>query len=88
MRLSMKASATAAGLLWGGALLFVGLIHLASPGYGNGFLQMMASVYPWFHGARSFADALIGAADGLADGAIAGFLLVWLYNAFAGHKSV
>ena len=83
MRLSIKGAAIAGGLLWGGLLLFVGLIHLGWPAYGNGFLEMMASVYPWFHGARSFGGALLGTVEGLLDGASAGFLFAWLYNAFA-----
>ncbi|HVB33612.1 MAG TPA: hypothetical protein VNJ52_04440 [Patescibacteria group bacterium] len=83
-RLSMKGMTIAGGLLWGGAILFVALIHLGFAGYGAAFLDMVASVYPWFHGARSFGDAVIGTIDGLIDGATAGFLFAWLYNAFAG----
>ena len=41
MRLSIKGTAIAAGLLWGGAILFVGLINLARPAYGMRFLTMM-----------------------------------------------
>lgn len=87
MRLSMIGAAVAAALLWGGVILFVGLIHLGLPGYGTSFLQMIASVYPWFHGGRSFGDVVIGAMDGLVDGAIAGFLFTWFYNAFTGQPS-
>ncbi len=82
MRLSTTGAAMAASLLWGGAILFTGLIHLGLPAYGNAFLGMIASVYPWFHGGRSIGDVLIGAMDGLVDGAVAGFLFAWLYNAF------
>ena len=66
-----------------GLLLCVGLVYVAWPAYGNGFLQMRTSVYPWFRGARSFGGAGIGTVDGLIDGAIAGFLFAWLYNVFA-----
>lgn len=83
MRLSMMRMAIAGGLVWCSGILFVGLIHLAVPSYGVAFLDMVASVYPWFHGARSFGDAVIGAVDGLIDGAVAGFLFACLYNAFA-----
>ncbi len=31
MRLSVKAMTIVSGLLWGGCILFVGLIHLAVP---------------------------------------------------------
>jgi hypothetical protein len=83
MKLSLKGMAFAGGLLWGSALLFLGLIHLASPGYAVQFLDGIASVYPWFHAGRSAADVLVGAIDGLIDGAVAGFLFGWLYNIFA-----
>jgi hypothetical protein len=80
MRLSVKGFAIACGLLWAGGILFVGLIHLARPGYGESFLQVMSSAYPWFHGARSIGDALLGALDGLVDGLVGGALFAWLYN--------
>ncbi len=86
MRLSTKAMAIAGGLLWGGALLLVGLLHMARPGYGTEFLRMTGSVYPWFHGASSAGDVLVGAVDGLVDGTIAGFVFGWLYNSFAGQR--
>jgi hypothetical protein len=80
MRLSIKGTAIAAGLLWGGALLLVGLINLARPGYGTNFISMMSSVYPWFHSTHTFASVVIGTIDGFIDGAIAGCLFGWLYN--------
>ena len=81
MRLSLKATAIAAGLLWGGAILLVGLLNLADPRYGLNFIQMTSSVYPWFHPTRSVANVIIGTIDGLIDGAFAGLLFVLLYNA-------
>jgi hypothetical protein len=80
MRLSIMRMAIAGGLLWGGAISFVGLIHLAQPAYGMNFLDLMASVYPWFHGAKGFGDLVIGTIDGLIDGAVARLLFGWLYN--------
>jgi hypothetical protein len=64
----------AAGLLWGGAILFFGLINLVRPTYTADFLKMISSMYPWFHASRSFLDVVIGTVDGLIDGAIAGLL--------------
>ncbi len=83
MQLSIRGLAIAASLLWGGAILCVGLTNLASPSYGMNFLQTVSSVYPWFHASRTFGDVVIGTIDGLVDGAVAGFLFAWLYNFFA-----
>ncbi len=86
MRLSLKGMTVAAGLLWGGAILFVGLINLVRPTYGVSFLEMISSVYPWFHASRTLGDILIGTIDGLIDGAVAGLLFGWLYNLTAGGR--
>ena len=86
MRLSLKGMAIAAGLLWGGAILFLGLINFVWPTYGVNFLQAISSVYPWFHASRSFVDIVIGTTDALIDGAIAGLLFAWLYNLSLGSR--
>ena len=80
MRLSIKGTAIAAGLLWGGAILLVGIINLAKPEYGTNFLTMINSVCPWFHSSHTFSSVVIGTIDGLIDGAVAGCLFGWLYN--------
>jgi hypothetical protein len=87
MRLSLKAMAIAGGLLWGGGILFVGLMNLIFPRYGGNFIQLTSSVYPWFRDARSIGNVVIGTIDGLVDGAVAGLLLAWLYNAFCGVEA-
>jgi hypothetical protein len=83
MRLSAKGMAFGLGLIWGGGVLFLGLIHLASPAYGASFLTGVSSIYPGFHGARSFADAILGGLYALVDGGVGGLLFAWLYNLFA-----
>lgn len=87
MRLSVRAMALAGALVWGGAILLVGLINHELPNYGLGFLQMMSSVYPGFHAFHTMLGVLIGTLDGIVDGAIAGMLFAWLYNKFAGIPS-
>jgi len=86
MRLSVKALTIVCALLWGGAILCVGLIHVAIPSYGASFLDAISSIYPGFHGARSFADALVGTGYALLDGAAGGFIFAWLYNLLAARS--
>jgi hypothetical protein len=87
MRLSLKAIALAGAIVWGGAILLVGLINLAWPGYGLNFLQVTSSVYPGFHTSHTIRSVLMGTLDGLVDGAVAGLLFAWLYNGFAERLS-
>jgi hypothetical protein len=83
MRLDLKALAIAGGLLWGGAVLLVGAAHLAWPGYGGAFLDVVSSIYPGYE-VGGFGSVIVGALYGLVDGAVAGLILAWLYNAAAG----
>ena len=84
MRLSVKALAIAAALLWGvGAMFLTGLMNLIAPPFGEHFLLTMSSVYPGYHATRTLADVLVGTGYGLVDAAVAGLLFAWLYNAFA-----
>jgi hypothetical protein len=87
MRLNLKALALAAGILWAFALLMTGVANLIWPGYGEGFLKMMASVYPGYHASRSIGDLIVGALYAVMDGAIGGLVFGWLYNLFIGKKS-
>jgi hypothetical protein len=87
VRLSVKALAIVSALLWGGGILCVGLVHLASPSYGSSFLEGISSIYPGFHGTRSLGDVLVGTAYGLIDGGFGGFFFGWLYNLFAKRAS-
>jgi hypothetical protein len=84
MRLSIKGAAISGAVVWGAAILLVGLINLASPHYGASFLQLTSSVYPGFHDSHTLLSVGIGTIDGLVDGAVAGILLAWLYNSFSG----
>ena len=83
MRLSVRALTIVVAILWGGGMLFTGLVNLVAPSYGADCLRLMSSVYPGFHASRTVGDVLVGTGYGLVDGAIAGFLFGWLYNFFA-----
>jgi hypothetical protein len=87
MRFSVAALAISGGLVWGAAILLVGMLNLARPGYGNDFLQMTSSVYPWFHDAHTLRSVVMGTIDGFVDGAVAGLIFAWLYNVFAAQAS-
>lgn len=83
MRFDLKALAITAGLLWGGAVLLVGLANLNWPGYGGAFLEMAASMYPGYHATPSFGQVIVGSLYSLVDGAICGLVFGWLYNLLA-----
>jgi len=86
MRTSNKSLAITIALLWGGAVLIVGLANLACPTYGTVFLQWTSSIYPGFHNSRTFVDVLVGTGYALVDGAVGGLLFGWLYNLFSGGR--
>jgi len=73
----------ASGILWGVAMLGMGLANLIWANYGQQFLQTMASVYPGYHATRSIAEVIVGTLYGFVDGLIAGAVFAWLNNQFA-----
>ncbi len=83
MKFSVKGLAMACGILWGVAMLGMGLANLTSGSYGQQFLQIMASVYPGYHATRSVAGVIVGTLYGAVDGFIDGAVFAWLYNQFA-----
>ena len=60
--------------------------RIVSPGYGQAFLDMMASVYPGYTAEPGFGQALIGGLHGALDGAIVGAVFAWLYNTLASRS--
>ena len=84
MKLSIRGMAISVGLIWGVLLMFlVGLTNLLWPGYGQAFLEVMASLYPGYSGPAGFGQVIVGTLYGAVDGAIGGALFAWLYNRFA-----
>ena len=82
MKLNIRAAATTSGLLWGGAVLTVGVVNLIRPSYGGDFLEMVASIYPGYHHRRTAAGVAVGTGYALVDGAVGGAVCAWLYNRF------
>ena len=83
MRLDTKAVGLTFGLLWGGAILLVGLANLIWPDYGRAVLELAASVYPGYDASGSLGQVIIGTLYGLLDGGIGGLIVGWFYNYFA-----
>jgi hypothetical protein len=79
-KLNIKALALAGGVLWGLYMLLIGWAAWLF-GWGTGFVTAMSSVYIGFH--PTFFGAIAGAIWGFADGAIAGAIIAWVYNAAA-----
>jgi len=80
MRLNVVAFALTAGLIWGGAMLVVGWANLAWPGYGQAFLDVVASLYPGYHPGSGMGSVVTGTLYALVDGTIGGVVFAWLYN--------
>ncbi len=87
MKLDVKAMAFTVGLVWGAAMLLAGVAYVISGGYGEAFLDVMASVYPGYQATSSFGDVIVGTLYGLLDGAVGGAVIAWLYNRLAGRGS-
>ena len=83
MKLNARALAYVSAALWGGCTLFVGLVNLASPGYGWAFLELLASVYPGYTANGTVESVFIGTGYALLGGAVGGWLFGWLYNRLA-----
>ena len=83
MKFNIKALALTAGLIWGGAMLVVTSANLIWPGYGQSFLDVIASIYPGFRPGAGISSVIVGTIYGVVDAAIGGAIFGWLYNLFA-----
>ncbi len=83
MKLNAKGLGLASAILWGFAMLVMGLANLLWGSYGQQFLQIMSSVYPGYHATRSVGQVIVGTVYGAVDGFIGGAVFAWLYNMFA-----
>ena len=87
MKFNISALAITAGLIWGGAILVVASANLIWPGYGQVFLDLMASIYPGYRAGDGIGSVIAGTFYGLVDGAIGGAVFGWLYNMLARQRS-
>lgn len=79
-KLNVKAFGLACGILWGGAMVVVGLIDTVST-WGDAWGALMATVYLGYQ--PTVLGSIIGGVWGFIDAGIGGLLLAWLYNKFA-----
>lgn len=82
MKLSIKGLALAAAILWGAAVLMVGIANMIFPDYGMKFLEVIGSVYPGYQAGAGIASVIIGAIYAVVDAGIAAAIFAWLYNLF------
>ena len=70
------------GVLWGISIFIIGLIaHFFI--YGRAFVLTMGTIYIGYH--PSILGSIVGGIIGFIDAYIAGVIIAWLYNCFAGH---
>ncbi|MCB9799275.1 MAG: hypothetical protein H6757_00770 [Candidatus Omnitrophica bacterium] len=87
-KLSPRALAFAGGMLWGLAVLTVGLANLKWPEYGQSFLNLVSSIYPGYVAAPQLKSVFIATGYAVVDGAMGGAILAWLYNLALYHCPV
>ncbi len=83
MRLRIVPVALAFGLTWGIGVMLLGWV--SGIGWGGRLVDVLSSVYVGY--ASTFLGGLIGGAWAFVDGFVAGLLLAFLYNVFAGPRS-
>ena len=76
-KLDAKRLGMSLGVLWGAAVLVMGLAA-AYADYGASFVNFMGSLYPGYD--ATVSGSVIGGIIGFVDGGICGYLIAWLYN--------
>jgi hypothetical protein len=80
MKLSIKGLAITSAIIWGSAILIVGIANLVFPGYGINFLEVVGSIYPGYQPGTGFSSVIIGSLYGAVDAGIGAAIFAWLYN--------
>lgn len=75
--LNAKNFGLACGIIWGIAVLFIGLMS-AYTNWGLEMQSVIASIYIGYE--PTIAGSIIGGAWGFVDGFIGGYIFIWLYN--------
>ena len=77
MALNNKNFGLAGGILWGGSMLVLTLVSLAT-GYGSAFLSSISNLYPGY--SISLLGSVVGLVYGFVDVFVGLYLFAWLYN--------
>jgi len=77
-RLSVKGVAFACAVLWGLAILMLGVAGML--GYGRALIESLGSLYLGY--AATMNGVLVGTVWALVDGLVGGAIFAWLYNKF------
>lgn len=84
MKLSVGGVAMSAAIVWGGAVLVMGLANLVWPHYGVAFFEVLESMYPGYQAQPMIGEVLVATGYAVVDGLVCGSILAWLYNRFSG----
>ncbi|MBN1353138.1 MAG: bacteriophage holin [Candidatus Omnitrophica bacterium] len=76
-KLNVKAFGLACGIVWGAAMLLLGLFNMFN-NWGSGIEKAMATLYIGYK--PTILGSTIGGLWGFADAGIGGTLVAWLYN--------
>ena len=80
MKFNIPAATITGGIAFAIALGACGILNFFFDGYGQAFLDLLASVYPGYEASGTFGDLIIGCLYAILDGCIAGCGLALLYN--------
>ncbi len=79
-KLDVRALGFALGIVWGAAMLIMGLLNMWLS-WGGAFEEVMSTVYLGYK--PTLLGSIIGGVWGFVDAGIAGLIIGWLYNKLA-----
>ncbi len=80
LKLNAKALGLSLGIVWGAAMLILGLVNMHSM-FGSGIMHGMSTLYIGYK--PTIPGSIIGGIWGLFDAGIGGVIIAWLYNMFS-----
>jgi hypothetical protein len=79
-KLDVRAFGLALGLVWGGAMLLLGVVDIFTP-WGDGIGAIMSTAYIGY--SPTPLGSVIGGLWGFCDAGVGGVVTAWLYNKIA-----